>query len=87
MLQINQEEITYPIHNNIIDFTKKAKEREEKKKKEKMYDYFLKNIIPFMSPEEYESLSIALSGSSDEADQVWNQIIVSTSIRRAKAEL
>ncbi|MCE4051856.1 hypothetical protein [Bacillus sp. Au-Bac7] len=78
-------EVTY--HNNIIDFNKKAREREEKKKKEKMYDYFLKNIIPFMSPEEYESLSAALSSSSNEADQIWNKIIVSTSIRRAKAEL
>ncbi|WP_182103200.1 hypothetical protein [Niallia taxi] len=87
MLETNQEQqLTY--QNNIIDFTKKAKEREEKKKKETMYDYFLKNIIPFMSPEEYENLSAALcSTDNNEADKVWNQIIVSTSIRRAKAEL
>ncbi len=82
------ESIQQPSNGKVLDFSSKFKRKQEEQETKEMTSHFIDNILPYMSQEEINNLQGAYTeGNEEELNAVWQRLMLSTAVKRAKAEI
>jgi hypothetical protein len=86
----DEKTITAPTKESgkVLDFSSKFKQKQEQEETEKMMDHFLQNVLPYMDREDQLKLTSAYRSNNDEeVNKIWNELMLSTTVKRARKEM
>jgi hypothetical protein len=83
-----QQEPINPIKNNVIDFSSRFQQKQQQKETEEMTSHFINNVLPYMEQNEVNELQQAYkSNDENKLNQIWQRLMLSTAVKRAKNEI